>query len=411
MLPEIIGGLIEQFENKVQLSCRDESKLLSYIVAFANSGGGIITYRCENGYYFDKNSIEPPIEVSIFNQGELSYFVIPDGPLKPYSIDGKILLFADGRLKVPTRDDIVSLVKLPFRDVSSETVPLSGERFFDHTLVNKLRENLEKIWGIGISNVFERSGLIRDGKPTKTLIFLTGKRPDLYVAGAYIVFRSSGGEIEKLTGCIPELIKKASQLVLSKLTEVEIYQSLSLNRFRDCLNHILVEIIANALIHRDYTVPIPITISYLEKEIEIWNPGVTEGESDVPKPFSVYIRNPLLYRFAGLMGIIRSSGAGLSQVNKNSLLCNLNPIVFEKFHGGTLAKISVKSSIQSRRLNERERKLLDYIKNTGYITRKDYEKLMGVSERTARLDLSNLVKRGILRKVGKGKNTIYELIP
>ncbi len=403
--------LIEQFKNKVQLSCRDESKLLNYIVALANSGGGVITYRCENSYYFDKNSIEPPIEISMFNHGELSYIVVPDGPLKPYSINGKILLFVDGHLKVPNRDDIVSLVRLPVRDVSAETVPHTGEQFFDRTLVGKLKDNLEKIWGIGISNVFERSGLIKDGKPTKTLILLAGKRPDLYVAGAYIVFRSSGGEIEKLTGSIPKLIEKASQLVLSKLTEVETYQSLNLNRFRDCLNDILIEIIANALIHRDYTVPIPVTISYLEKEIGIWNPGIPEKESDVPKPFLVYVRNPLLFRFAGIMGITKSSGVGLSEINKNSLLCNLNPIVFEKFHGGTLAKISIKSSIQSRRLNERERKLLDYIKNTGYITRKDYEKLMGVSERTARLDLSNLVKRGILRKVGKGKNTIYELIP
>lgn len=411
MLPEIIEGLIDQFNNKSQLTCRDESKLIDYIVAFANSGGGVISFKCERGYYFDRSAIDPPLEISTFNQGDLFYIVVPDGPLKPYSTGGKILLFANGKLKIPTREDIVSLVKTPMRDVTAETIPNVGSEFFNQELISILKNSLEKIWGIGISNIFEQSGLIKNGKPTKTLILLAGKRPDLFINGAYIVLRSPSGEIDKLTGSIPELIEKTSQLVLSKLVEVHIYQSLNINHFRDCLKIIINEIIANALIHRDYTIPLPVTLSYLEKEISVWNPGIPIGENDVPRPFLVYVRNPFLYRFAGMMGIIKSSGAGVSEINKKALLCNINPIIFEKYQGGIFTKIVLKSSIQSRRLNERERKLLDYIKNTGYITRKDYEKLMGVSERTARLDLGNLVKRGILKKVGKGKNTVYELVP
>jgi len=148
----------------------------------------------------------------------------------------------------------------------------------------------------------------------------------------------------------------------------------------------------------------------MDMEIKVWNPGAPAGEKGVPAPSSIYIRNPHLYKFAGIMGLARASGSGLLRLSKTALMCNNVQLVYEKSQGGTLATLSFKSTVQSRRLNEREKKLLEYIKNTGYITRKDYEKLMGVSERTARLDLSNLVKRGILKKTGKGKNTVYELV-
>ncbi len=411
MLPEILNEILRKFKNKVQLDCKKESRLCDYIVGLANSGGGIISIRCESDFFIDRNKIDPPIEISILNQGDLSYIIVPDGPLKPYSKQGKIWIFKGNELKIPKREDIISLIHLPAIDITEETLPVLSPDFFEKHQVEKLKSKIEELYESGVLNVFETSGLIKKGQPSKTLILLTGKRPDLYINGAYVVFKHSGGEIEKLTGNIPELIGKVSQLVLSKLEKVQLYQSLNYNRFRDCLKAILNEITANALIHKDYTVPIPVVVQYLDREIDIWNPGIPYNESDVPRPFSPYIRNPFLYKFAGIMGIINSSGSGLSIINKNSLLCNMDPVVFEKYQGGIMAKIGFRISAQSRRLNERERKLLEYIKNTGYITRKDYEKLMGVSERTARLDLSNLVKRGILKKVGKGKNTIYELIP
>ena len=63
-------------------------------------------------------------------------------------------------------------------------------------------------------------------------------------------------------------------------------------------------------------------------------------------------------------------------------------------------------------LNERQIKAVLYVKEKGSITNKEYQKLFGVSEATATRDLKELVKRGILEKIGvTGKGTYYKLKP
>jgi|YNPNPStandDraft_1061719.scaffolds.fasta_scaffold00549_19 DNA-binding NtrC family response regulator len=62
-------------------------------------------------------------------------------------------------------------------------------------------------------------------------------------------------------------------------------------------------------------------------------------------------------------------------------------------------------------MNRRQRKALPFIIKNGGITRVEYQKLVGdnLPSRTAVYDLSDLVKKGILRKVGKGPATRYHL--
>lgn len=63
-------------------------------------------------------------------------------------------------------------------------------------------------------------------------------------------------------------------------------------------------------------------------------------------------------------------------------------------------------------LNERQWKLIEYLKDQKRGTAKEYLSLIKekkVSERTARLDLEYLVKNKILKRIGKGPNTGYLL--
>ena len=404
MLPENFDELSKAFQNRLRLTCKEIPMLTEILVGLANSGGGIVTVECEHPYTIDRQGIEPSIEFII----EQNFIIVPDAPQKPYLYKGRIPLIKAGKIAYPSRNELIELIKSQQIDYTDQTVGRIEGNFFQSDELKSLRDRLEKIYGAGISSIFETAGLLKNGEATRAFVLLCGKDPELYIPGASILLQVQGREPQKVTGPLRSLQQSLFHLISGKITEVMENYELINSQFRDCLKDLIGEIIVNALIHRDYSVPLPITVSYMDMEVRVWNPGVPAGEREVPTPSSIYIRNPKLYKFAGIIGLAKTSGSGLLRLSKRALLCNNVQLTYEKANGGTLATLSFKSTVQSRRLNEREKKLLEYIKNTGYITRKDYEKLMGVSERTARLDLSNLVKRGILKKIGKGKNTIYE---
>ncbi|KAF5436526.1 ATP-dependent DNA helicase RecG [Candidatus Methanophagaceae archaeon] len=56
-------------------------------------------------------------------------------------------------------------------------------------------------------------------------------------------------------------------------------------------------------------------------------------------------------------------------------------------------------------LNERQKKVIEYLKIKGKITTKEYMKINKISERTARNDIVDLVKMDILQKVGTTQAT------
>jgi tetratricopeptide (TPR) repeat protein len=62
-----------------------------------------------------------------------------------------------------------------------------------------------------------------------------------------------------------------------------------------------------------------------------------------------------------------------------------------------------------KRLNERQQQALAYVREHGAITNRGYRKLTGVAQRQAARDLIELVEQGILKTVGQGRATRYEL--
>jgi ATP-dependent DNA helicase RecG len=63
-----------------------------------------------------------------------------------------------------------------------------------------------------------------------------------------------------------------------------------------------------------------------------------------------------------------------------------------------------------RTMNERQMKALEYIRRYGRITNREYQVICPhVSPETLRLDLADLVEKGVLIKVGDKKGTYYIL--
>ena len=62
-------------------------------------------------------------------------------------------------------------------------------------------------------------------------------------------------------------------------------------------------------------------------------------------------------------------------------------------------------------LNERQIKAVMYVKEKGKITNKDYKELIkDISRITATQDLTNLVEKGILKRIGIGKREVHYIL-
>jgi ATP-dependent DNA helicase RecG len=58
-------------------------------------------------------------------------------------------------------------------------------------------------------------------------------------------------------------------------------------------------------------------------------------------------------------------------------------------------------------LNERQVQAVNYAKEHGKITNREYRRITGVSDEGARLDLRQLVELGIFQQQGRGRNVAY----
>ncbi|MCK4732072.1 MAG: hypothetical protein KAT65_06385 [Methanophagales archaeon] len=176
------------------------------------------------------------------------------------------------------------------------------------------------------------------------------------------------------------------------------------------------EAIINAICHRDYESVSNVQIRVFDDRFEVWNPGalpdgwtvekLKEEHESVPK-------NPLIANHFFLVRLIEKWGTGTIEMIKR---CEEWGVPEPEFRDtGTSIVVTFRKSefteefLDGLNLNERQKKAVESIKTEKKITRSEYEKMFGISERTANRELSDLVKLSIFNKIGKGPNVYYEL--
>ena len=60
-------------------------------------------------------------------------------------------------------------------------------------------------------------------------------------------------------------------------------------------------------------------------------------------------------------------------------------------------------------MNDRQRKAVEYLKEKGRITRREYVKMSNVSDRMANIDLKDLEEKNLIDKMGLGRSVYYVL--
>jgi len=279
-------------------------------------------------------------------------------------------------------------------------------------------------------------------KNLKLLIEETGK--EFYTNAAFIItglFENSFVNCARFKGNTTEVFidhKEYKGNIFDQLDNVEMFLknhlmlSGRINGFvrEDSLEipmAALREAIINAFVHRDYSIlGSNIKIAIFDDEVKISSPGVLPSSISIEHILDEErseIRNPILARIFKELNYIEQWGSGFSKIKNACLLSGLalpairesgsffqvifkRPQYDEIVSGGKVAEKWRKDGGKVAE-TDREKVVINFIEANERIRTSDVENLFGVKVSRARLILSEMVKKNMLLKIGKSKNTYY----
>jgi ATP-dependent DNA helicase RecG len=171
---------------------------------------------------------------------------------------------------------------------------------------------------------------------------------------------------------------------------------------------ILREIILNSLIHRDYSNYASNIINiYKDSGMEFISYGSLYGNitiDDVLAGLSAS-RNPYLQSIFMRLKRVEAIGSGLRRVSSfyNNLGLNLE---LEALPSSFIVRLPI-ITVQRKKIESDI--LIDYLSKNREITRKIAEQLINKEKTMTAILLNNMIKDGIVKKIGKGPSTKYVL--
>ncbi len=176
------------------------------------------------------------------------------------------------------------------------------------------------------------------------------------------------------------------------------------------------EAITNAVCHRDYASSGNVQVRIFDNSLVVSNPGtLPSGLSveDLKGPHESMPRNKLVADAFFLIKYIEQFGTGTRRMINDCRDAGMPEPEFES--AGDAFRITFRKSVPIEQstawmeLNERQKKALRHVAEKGRITRAEYEAVTDSTERTAKRDLNDMVRRRILMRKGGGNNFWYVL--
>ncbi len=271
-----------------------------------------------------------------------------------------------------------------------------------------------------------------DLAPTVSGMLLFGKEPQLFLPQSraiFVKFADTGprgpegsfgyGRREEFIGPLPAIIDRAWRVIWEEMDKRSTVRGLQRQEETEYPSSAVREALVNAVAHRDYRLTgRSIEIRMYTDRMEITSPGGLPAHITVDNIVEEhYSRNPRLVNGLYQWGYIEELGLGVDRMIEDMVKAGHPPPVFEaKTHRFTVTLHNTRDQARALQMgqagegtmNERQMKALEYIQRNGSITNSDYRLLCPhVGPETLRLDLADLVTRGILLKIGDKRGTRY----
>lgn len=176
----------------------------------------------------------------------------------------------------------------------------------------------------------------------------------------------------------------------------------------------IAEVIVNAIAHRDYDSTASVQVAVFSDRVEVINPGrLPRGLrlEDLPRPHASVPVNPFIAHVLFLARYIDKLGAGIPRVIASCRRVGLPEPTFEErgnqFSVTLWRDALAPVALRGLGLSERQLRGLEGLRRAGRLTNSSYQALAGVTRKTATRDLDDLVKRGVLVRVGEKRGAHY----
>jgi len=276
----------------------------------------------------------------------------------------------------------------------------------------------------------EIGALDAHGQPTVAGMLLFGRNPQQFLPQTGLVFvkfigtepRGEGGlpgygRREEVTGPLARVIEGAWDIVWEEMHVGAVVKGLEREERTEYPPFAVRECLVNAVCHRDYRLKgRRIEIRMFADRMEVISPGGLPGfitvDNLVEEHFS---RNPRLVSGLFQWGYIEELGLGIDRMIEEMTQAGHHPPQFKALPYSftvTLSNIKERRAMPQweKAMNERQARALTYLRERGQITNREYQQLCpDVSAETLRLDLSDLVARGAVMRIGAKKGTYYIL--
>jgi len=407
-------------------------EIVETVCAFANTKGGRILIGVDDsgrvlGVELGKRSIEeialeiarntdprifPEVTVQEVEGKKVVVISVSERVDKPvfafgaaYKRVGKVNLKMD-------REEIAECLKRA-QGLRYESTPICSLSDLDvgkvQEFARRARETRKSLMVEDPKIVLQNLGMAEDEKVSVAGLLCFGSQPQRFLpwatikigkfVGARVVFeREVRGDlteqIEKGLVEVLDLIKKGVRVEGARRVEDFEYPPRALR-----------EILVNAVCHREYSSPSPIYVRIYEDRLEVENPGgLIELEvEDLKRPHRSVLRNPRIGEVLYYLGYVEKWGTGTLMVWEECMKNGNGEPIFES--NGSF-KVTLKSKFHAEK--GVEERIVEELRK-GAMTRGELEKILGMRESTVRKYLGILQKKGLVRKIGRGKRVRYTL--
>lgn len=339
---------------------------------------------------------------------------IRDGNTNRKMTDDEMRNFIDNSKKF--KFDITSAEEASLDDLSKEKILelliKSGERTQRHSSLEEI--DFELLKNLGIADNFDGSQ-----KPTLAgfLIFAKERPQNKQQFSRYAIrcvrFKGSNVaseiidnldiketldiQIDTMQKFVLRNIKKSAEIVGTKRIEKYEYSEKAIR-----------EIVANAVIHRDYKITETYTQVYIfEDRIEVFNPGCLPPGVTIENIKDAQVsRNEIIAARLKEFDYLEEYGRGIDIVFDEMKKWNLLSPIFKNTSNSF--KVILMGEKLSK-LNQRQIKIWEYLTENKTVTAKECENLFkDVSRKTINYDFKKMQDMGLLHSVGESRSTYYE---
>jgi len=361
--------------------------------------------------------------------------IISEGTHKPYFVDG-VAYIRSGSESVKMPPDMLTRLIMEQQGYVWDREVCTGATLddIDPALVKSYLTRARQVRHIDldpdtpVETALETLELLKDAHPTNAAILFFGKNPQKFIDQAEIrcaKFRGDdvtqpysnmkiiGGaivaQIDETERFIRDNIAKAAWIPKEKFEREESWEYPP-DAFR--------EAVINAVCHRDYQSSGNVQVSIFMNSLEILNPGLlplTLTIEALKRRHNSKPRNRLIAEMLFRIKYIERWGSGTLKMIRVCRELGVPEPEFREIDEDfmvTFRRSSVNVLLEHPELlNERQKQAIEYLKSHESITSAELGKLAGCAERTARKDLSKLVKWNTIEARKEGKITRYFLLP